>query len=362
MVNYDLPWNPMRIEQRIGRLDRIGQKRPVRIYNLFCEDTVEERVLEVLEHRIGLFQESVGSLDPILGEVERDIERLVLSDATSFDSDFRQFRTGLERRVREAREKERTLADFVLDRASLRRDTAIELLKQSPLARWSDLERFAIACLPYFGGTLKDHSEGGKVASLSLRLMARMQQRQSTFRGTFDPELARDQEELPFFAFGHWLVDRLAELPLAVEPVTTAVRRAPDIPPGEWVEIYYEIRGEGVRPAGWFIRHLIGPDLAVLSEQIKAMPAIGEPVTQYEVPGWVGSALEASRRQFEADYETARTRVRADNDAARAEAIERAKRIFSYRRVRLITLIEEQEAWIKEKEASGSDRDRRVLT
>jgi SNF2 family DNA or RNA helicase len=78
MVNYDLPWNPMRVEQRIGRLDRIGQKRQVRIYNLFCEETVEERVLEVLEQRIGLFQESVGSLDPILGEVERDIERLVL--------------------------------------------------------------------------------------------------------------------------------------------------------------------------------------------------------------------------------------------------------------------------------------------
>ena len=79
------------------------------------------------------------------------------------------------------------------------------------------------------------------------------------------------------------------------------------------------------------------------------------------LPYWVGSALAASRRQFEADYETARARVRADNDAARAEAIERAKRIFSYRRVRLTTLIEEQEAWIREKEASGSDRDRRVL-
>ena len=361
MVNYDLPWNPMRIEQRIGRLDRIGQKLPVRIYNLFCEDTVEERVLEVLERRIGLFQESVGSLDPILGEVERDIERLVLSDAAAFDAEFHHYEAALERRVREAREKERTLADFVLDRASLRHDLAIELLEQSPLARWSDLERFAARCLQYFGGTLKDHYEGGQVVSLSPRLMTRMQQRQSTIRGTFDPEVAREREEFPFFAFGHWLVDGLAGLPLTVDPVTTAVRQAPDIPPGEWVEVYYEIRGEGVRPSGWFIRHLVGPDLAVLSEQIKAMPAIGEPVPQYEVPDWVGSALAASRRQFEADYETARARVRADNDAARAEAIERAKRIFSYRRVRLTTLIEEQETWIREKEASGSDRDRRVL-
>ena len=361
MVNYDLPWNPMRVEQRIGRLDRIGQKLPVRIYNLFCEDTVEERVLEVLDRRIGLFQESVGSLDPILGEIERDIERLVLSDAVAFDAEFQQYEAALERRVREARERERTLADFVLDRASLRHDLAIELLQQSPLAYWSDLEEYAARCLPYFGGTLKDHYEGGQVVSLSPRLMARMQQRQSTIRGTFNPEVARDREEFPFFAFGHWLVDGLAELPLAVDPITTAVRQAPDVPPGEWVEVYYEVRGEGVRPSGWFIRHLIGPDLAVLSEQIKAMPTIGEPVPQYEVPDWADFALAASRRQFEADYETARAKVRADNDVARAEALDRAKRIFGYRHVRLTARIEEQEAWIREKEASGSDRDRRVL-
>ena len=361
MVNYDLPWNPMRVEQRIGRLDRIGQRLPVRIYNLFCEGTVENRVLEVLDRRIGLFQESVGSLDPILGDVERDIERLVLSDAAAFDAEFRDYEVQLERRVRQARETERTLADFVLDRASLRHDLAIELLQESPLARWKDLELFALRCLPYFGGTLKDHYEGGQVVSLSPRLMARLQQRHSTVRGTFDPAIARDREDLPFFAFGHWLADGLAELPLNVDPVMTAARQAPDVPPGEWVEVYYEIRGEGVRPTGWFIRHLVGPDFAIRSERVTAMPVIGKPVPEYQVPGWAGSALAASHRQFEADYETARARVQAGNDAARVEAFDRAKRIFSYRRVRLTALIEEQEAWIREKEASGSDRDRRVL-
>jgi SNF2 family DNA or RNA helicase len=361
MVNYDLPWNPMKVEQRIGRLDRIGQKHPVGIYNLFCEDTVEERVIEVLERRIGLFQESVGSLDPILGEVERDIERLVLSDAESFDEEFQRYETALARRVREAREKERTLADFVLDRASLRHDVAVRLLGQSQLAHWSDLERFVARCLPYFGGTLKDHSEGGQVVSLSPRLMARMQQRQSTIRGTFDPEIAREREEFPFFAFGHWLVDRLAELPLTVEPVTTTVRRAPDVPPGEWVEVYFEIRGEGVRPSGRFIRHLVGPDLVVRSEPIKALPAIGEPVQQFELPDWVESALAASRRQFEADSEAARVRIREDNDAAREEALDRAERIYNYRHRRLTAQIEDEETWIREKEVSGSDRERRIL-
>jgi hypothetical protein len=361
MVNYDLPWNPMRVEQRIGRLDRIGQKQPVRIYNLFCEETVEERVLEVLDQRIGLFQESVGSLDPILGDVERDIERLVLSDAAAFDATFRRYEAELEQRVRRAREKERTLADFVLDHASLRRDLANELLQQSPLAHWKHLEHFAARCLPYFGGTLKDHYEGGQVASLSPRLMTRLQQRHSTIRGTFDPEIARDREDLPFFAFGHWLADGLAELPLTVDPVTTAVRRVHDVPPGEWLEVYYEIRGEGVRPTGWFIRHLVGPDFAVRSERIKAMPAIGESVQGYGVPGWAQAALAARQRQFEADYEAARVKVQADNDAARDEALDRTKRIYSYRRVRLAALIEEQQTWIREKEASGSERERRVL-
>ncbi len=361
MVNYDLPWNPMKVEQRIGRLDRIGQKHPVQIYNLFCEGTVEERVLDVLAHRIGLFEESVGSLDPILGEVERDIERLVLSDAINFDAEFVHYEETLERRVREAREKERTLADFVLDRASLRRDTALQLLHESPLARWADLQRYAEACLPYYGGTIKEHYEGGAVVSLSPRLLARLRQRQGTIRGTFDPEVARQHEELPFFAFGHWLVDVLAELPLTVDPVTTGARRSTDVPAGEWVELYYEVRGEGIRRIGRFIRHLVGPDLVVRSAEVKELPALGEPLARFEAPSWTADAVAASRRQFETEFQVARAEVQTGNETARDEALERARRIFSYRRIRLATLIEEQGAWIREKEATGSDRDKRVL-
>jgi superfamily II DNA or RNA helicase len=361
MVNYDLPWNPMRVEQRIGRLDRIGQNHPVHIYNLYCEGTIEQRVLDVLDRRIGLFRESVGSLDPILGEVERDIERLVLAHLDRFDETFDRFEVGLEQRVREAREKERTLADFVLDRASLRRDQAMDLLAQSPLARWSDLERFSEACLQYFGGTLKDHAEGGKILSLSPRLRARVQQRQGAVRGTFDPALARDREELPFFAFGHALVDRLVDLPITVSPVTTAVRRAPDVPAGEWVEVYYEIRGEGIRPSGRVIRHFVAPDLQVRSEHVTSMPVRGVPVDSYQPPSWLGAALAASRRQFEADYEVLRASIRSENESSKAEATARAERIFKYRRVRLTALIAEQEAWITEKQLSGSDRDRRIL-
>src|SRR5207237_4338739 len=76
LVNYDLPWNPMQIEQRIGRLDRFGQQHPrIRIYNFVLEDTVETRIFERLYARIELFQHSIGDLEAILGDVISEISR-----------------------------------------------------------------------------------------------------------------------------------------------------------------------------------------------------------------------------------------------------------------------------------------------
>lgn len=75
MINYDLPWNPMVIEQRIGRIDRIGQKSEViNIFNFIYKNTIEEQIYTRLFHRIGLFREALGNLDEILGETERYIE------------------------------------------------------------------------------------------------------------------------------------------------------------------------------------------------------------------------------------------------------------------------------------------------
>jgi SNF2 family DNA or RNA helicase len=113
MVNYDLPWNPMKVEQRIGRIDRIGQEREVHVFNLALEGTVEEHVLEKLFGKIDLFNKSIGGLRDILSRMEKsgsDFEREVfdcLRDADSrveLENNFEEMAVNLEENA-EAAEK-----------------------------------------------------------------------------------------------------------------------------------------------------------------------------------------------------------------------------------------------------------------
>lgn len=79
IVNYDLPWNPMRIEQRIGRIDRIGQKsKRILIWNFVYKDTIDAKILSRLTSRIGVFESTFGETESILGEV-RKLEDVLLS-------------------------------------------------------------------------------------------------------------------------------------------------------------------------------------------------------------------------------------------------------------------------------------------
>jgi len=70
IINFDLPWNPMRLEQRIGRIHRFGQEKDVMIYNFAIKETVEEHILKLLYEKINLFEKVVGELDEILTKLE----------------------------------------------------------------------------------------------------------------------------------------------------------------------------------------------------------------------------------------------------------------------------------------------------
>jgi SNF2 family DNA or RNA helicase len=74
MVNFDLPWNPFALEQRIGRLHRIGQEREVIVTNLCAHGTAEDYLLRVLDEKLNMFELVIGELDMILGDLEGDLD------------------------------------------------------------------------------------------------------------------------------------------------------------------------------------------------------------------------------------------------------------------------------------------------
>ena len=79
MINYDLPWNPMKLEQRIGRIHRIGQENEVIIYNFCAAGSVEDYILEILDRKINMFEMVIGEIDMILGRIrgERDFADII---------------------------------------------------------------------------------------------------------------------------------------------------------------------------------------------------------------------------------------------------------------------------------------------
>ncbi|MEI5908099.1 SNF2-related protein [Bacillus spongiae] len=88
MINFDLPWNPMRLEQRIGRVHRLGQTEDVKIYNFATKNTVEEHILKLLYEKIHLFERVVGELDDILTKIEfGDMEEYMNDIFTSSKSE-----------------------------------------------------------------------------------------------------------------------------------------------------------------------------------------------------------------------------------------------------------------------------------
>ena len=79
MVNYDLPWNPMKIEQRIGRIHRIGQEKDVQIFNFCGVGSIEEYILDILDRKINMFEMVVGEIDMIIGRIrgEKEFDEMV---------------------------------------------------------------------------------------------------------------------------------------------------------------------------------------------------------------------------------------------------------------------------------------------
>ncbi len=236
LVHYDLPWSPATVEQRIGRLDRIGQTKPVEIHVFDPAGTLAADVLALLADAVGVFGETVGGLDAVLEEVEDRLANLALLpreermayaaelktrveaaraqvkraydpllDLRSFDKPAveRLVTRAQERMGAEADEDEETpledgLWGVARDLDERLEETVTELARRVGLGVDTDEQVEAFQCAFHFGHALNVEALPG---------LDVMQDR--TVLGTFWRDTAVEAEELEYFATGHPIVEAL---------------------------------------------------------------------------------------------------------------------------------------------------------
>ena len=198
LVNYDLPWNPMRVEQRIGRFDRIGQRYPVvRIVHLLYQDTVEAEVYRRLGERIDWFRNVVGELQPILTRVSEEIRRLALIPQSARRRELEHLLEELEREL--AQREEQELLQTLLESNA----AAYEAPGGLPPVTLAELEE-ALFEIPAIAGVFHRHPRIERVYRIS------DEARHTTVtldRQTYDER----REELQFLTYGTEVLGKLLE-------------------------------------------------------------------------------------------------------------------------------------------------------
>ena len=152
VINYDIPWNPMKLEQRIGRVDRIGQKHIVKAVNFVLEDSVEHRVLEVLEEKLRVIFEELGvdKTGDVLdsAQAEQIFDELfveALLDPGSLEAKVDEVVEGIKEEIQRARE-----STEILEEAEELDPGEAQRLMSHPLPHW--VERMTISYLKAHGG------------------------------------------------------------------------------------------------------------------------------------------------------------------------------------------------------------------
>jgi hypothetical protein len=274
LVNYDIPWNPMRIEQRIGRIDRYGQKsQAVAIWNLVTPGTVDFDVYERCMVRIGVFAGSIGGCEEILGAITREI-RSVVEDMTLraeerqarlqqlADNDIRLLheQDELEKRqielfgVRPAQRGEDEAAEAVwLAAPALEHLVRAYLLSFFP-ERESLLGAGPLKTLRLAGDARRILLErtGPKRVPVSLgdrRWIAWLKGGEPTIAVTFDREVARENPAALLLTPAHALIRQAAEAMRGDNPLHTGLCvRSSAVPAGSYPFAIYQWRLTGIRP------------------------------------------------------------------------------------------------------------------
>ncbi|WNG33204.1 helicase [Archangium violaceum] len=380
LVHYDLPWSPSTVEQRIGRLDRIGQNHPVEIHVFDPAGTLASDVLMLLADAVGVFGETVGGLDAVLEEVEDRLTELALLpresrvayaselkekveaaraqvkraydpllDIRSFDREAvarlvtrAQERMGVEADEEEESSLEEGLWSVARDLDERLEETVTELARRVGIGVDTDEQVDAFQCAFQFGHALK--VEGLPGIDIN---------EDRTVLGTFWRDTAVEAEELEYFATGHPIVEALfgflRDGPYGRSGARFIEKRGPMKAKG--VELLYHVQlpepedtSPGARvPSRQLARFLertlvhvavvespTGPkaDSAVLP----ALEAEGKPLKGDELlrvfPGFgsfVEQGVPVAQKAAEAEMAKLQTRARKAIEAERDAALERMR-------------------------------------
>jgi ATP-dependent helicase HepA len=209
LVLYDLPWKPATVEQRIGRLDRIGRRIPVEIVYFRPASGIGADVVRLFE-RLGLFREPIAGLEPQLGHIEAALEACALGPETSLsDDDIGR----LIEAAQAARTRIHEAAYQQLHREPYRAGLGPAILARVPVGLDALMERVVVNAASRLGFHVEqvrgdrayaiDFGSGALIDSLPGVAGG------STFVGAFDREYAVEDETIDFFASGHALVEGL---------------------------------------------------------------------------------------------------------------------------------------------------------
>ena len=278
MINYDLPWNPMRIEQRIGRIDRRGQKSDtVKIYNMITQGTIDAVIYDRCLSKIGVFEASIGDCSEILGDISDQIFKIMFDPELTDEERQIKIEQMADNEVMKVQElhrleqEEKSLYGFDLSKYMMDKD--VQDAENAWINPQSLNELLNTFMDDYLGqGEYLRGKQDGKTLRLSadkrqLLLDDLMKMPLSTnnhatklwkaylksdkpvLSVTFESQYAKDNRDVTFFTQMHPFVAQAAAYESRNFPCDLAVRIAdPEVEPGDYEFLIYAWKYVGLRP------------------------------------------------------------------------------------------------------------------
>ncbi len=213
IINYDLPWSPLKIEQRIGRIHRFGQPDDVYIYNFSTKDTVAERILSVLTKKLRLFEESIGTPDILLGQIEEEINLDAIFMKMAATSNNRKIYSEIDSKLKAARESYEKLNELAVARKmDFNYDEYYKITLRDREYSNRRIENFINSLRNNYKPVDRYIGRKSRITRLYSIKEFPDGEKPEKKHGTFDSARALDNENLEFLAFGNSIVDTLVNM------------------------------------------------------------------------------------------------------------------------------------------------------